>query len=656
MTTQKELQREYDRIVEQTLRKLKKTKPLTKQKLAKALFDANKAYWTSRLFIIDNSAVNEAENVAIALAAPYANAAQTFSDRVRNIYAGYESAFSLTHKDAKELLDKVVYDRTIAENLKTVAEGLTDEEEKQRILAEISAPAYRYRLQRAEKLTEQAQSVCDAIAKREVRTDRAFLQTQTEKAYNITIDDVKPSDTILESIEPIQLRFNEMPKASEPVQDFTPTTDKGVLDSFSLVPESNVREIVNTDWSGHEFSERIWNNTGELANEVKQVLIEGELTGASEADMAAKIAERFQVGMHKARRVVRTEQNYCINQAEMKGLKDAGYDSYEYCSLHEERDCDICDALDGKVFKFADAAVGINMPPIHPFCRCRITAPEETLEDLERELDEMIDSWNIPEGMSLDEFVERVNNGELEEIRAEQNSTQESVEKNIDYMSKSFRPDYSQETKDLIIDDIPIPVKSVENSRFIIVTDIDATRRDKAVRLVEKQLEAIEAKIPEGFQIPKIAVVDFDKHGLNTSAIAGYHKGSDTIYFNSRYNTREKIIDFVMGTKDQFANKTEFAPILHELGHKEYEKCVKTLAKSENMSYNKAKEIIDDRIYTHIHRNNNDGSYLRNNVSKYADIGFLEHHYSEIAAECFSVYNENQNAHDIIDVMRGVDL
>lgn len=41
------------------------------------------------------------------------------------------------------------------------------------------------------------------------------------------------------------------------------------------------------------------------------------MTGASEAKIAAKIEERFQVGMYKARRVVRTESNYCINQADI---------------------------------------------------------------------------------------------------------------------------------------------------------------------------------------------------------------------------------------------------------------------------------------------------------------------------------------------------
>lgn len=431
----KQLDSEYDCAISETLAKLKKKKPLTKHKLAELFFKANKAYWAARLALLDSEAVDSADRLAMSLAVPYATAAQTFSDRVRNIYAGYQSAFDLTQKDAKELLDKVVYDRTIAESLQKIAENMPDGEDKARILAEISAPAYRYRLQRAEQLAEQAKEVCNNIARGEIDADRKFLQTETEKAYNITVDEAlrgTPADAILDEIlpEPIQLRFNEMPKASEPVQDFTPTEDKGVLDSFSLTSTKHVSEITETDWKGRNFSDSVWNNTDKLAQEIKQVLIEGELTGKSEADMAAKIVERFEVGMHAARRVVRTESNYCTNQAELKGMKDAGFDEYEFISLGEEAEdvCRVCDDLDGQRFKIADAVVGVNCPPMHPFCRCKVTTPQQTEEDIQREIDERIDSWNIPEGMSLDEFIERVNNGELEQIRAEQEKSAESVD------------------------------------------------------------------------------------------------------------------------------------------------------------------------------------------------------------------------------------
>ena len=414
--TEKELRRilgaEYDRAIKETMSTL--TLPITKEKLIAALLKANKLYWVRRLSQIDTFFTANAEACAAALAVPYIAASKTFADRVKSIYTAYESAFDLSHKDAKELLNKVVYDRSIAESLRKIADDMPDGEEKTRILAEISAPAYRYRLERAEAMCKQAQEVCDEIAVGEVSAVREFLQTETERAYNLTVEgftEPTPADTIIESIapEPIQLRFNEMPKASEPVRELTPTpVQTGVHDSFTLVSEKNVREIVEHDWSGREFSKSIWNHTDDLAKEIKQVLIEGELTGASEVDMTAKIAERFDVAMGRARCVVRTESNYCTNQAELKALKGAGIEFYEYAALHDERISEICDALNGKTFPLKDAVVGVNYPPMHPNCRSSVMPVLQTEDDLDRELEEMMRQAGAPEDMSLEDFVEHL--------------------------------------------------------------------------------------------------------------------------------------------------------------------------------------------------------------------------------------------------------
>ena len=432
-----QLAEEYDRIIAETLRKLKRKKPLTREKIAKALFKANKAYWTARLALLDDDAVVEAERVARVLAVPYAHAAEELSDQVRRVFSGYQSAFNLTQKDAEELLEHVVYDRSVAENLRTMAAAVTDSEEKTRIMAELSAPAYRYRMQRAEQIAKNAQETLESIARNEVRTDRAFMQTEIEKAYNISLDEsqlLPPSNAVIIDLSgQSPQNTGYMPRAEEPVRDFTPTTDRGIMDSFTLVNDKAVREIIDHEWKDGNFSERIWSNTDELAREVKQVLLEGELTGASEAKMAAKIEERFHVGMYKARRVVRTESNYCINQAELKGMKDAGFDEYEFISLGENAEdvCDTCDDLDGERFKISEAAVGVNCPPMHPFCRCKVTTPQETLEDIQADIERMLEGTSIEEiEQRLDQMI--AEREALPESDSTLNSAQEAVQKTID--------------------------------------------------------------------------------------------------------------------------------------------------------------------------------------------------------------------------------
>lgn len=403
----KQLDAEYDRIIDDTLHRLAKKTNLTRQMIAKALMEAEKAYWTYRLALFDTTALVEAERVAKAIAIPYAHAAQELADQVRRVYSGYRSAFELTQKDANDLLQHVVYNRSIADNLRTMAAALPEGDEKTRIMAEISAPAYRYRMQRAEVIAKNAQETLESIAKNEVKTDRVFLQTEIEKAYNITIDEalkLPPSDAVIVDLAQQAPSPGYMPRAEQAIKDFTPTTERGIMDSFSLVNEKAVKEIIDHEWKGSNFSGRIWSDTDALAREVKEVLLEGELTGASEAKMAAKIADRFQTSMYKARRVIRTESNYAINQAERKGMEAAGYDEYEFITIGENGDniCDTCDDLNGEVFKFSEAAIGVNFPPMHPFCRCKITTPRRTEADIQADIDRLLG------GMSMEELANRL--------------------------------------------------------------------------------------------------------------------------------------------------------------------------------------------------------------------------------------------------------
>ena len=92
----------------------------------------------------------------------------------------------------------------------------------------------------------------------------------------------------------------------------------------------------------------------------------------------------------------------------------------------------------------------------------------------------------------------------------------------VEYMSNSFRPHYGDK-QTLRVESIAMDVREVRNSSFDMVTDTE-NQRNKAVRLAEKTFEKIQKDLPETFRLPKIAVVDFEKQGLNANAIGGYHE------------------------------------------------------------------------------------------------------------------------------------
>ena len=80
----------------------------------------------------------------------------------------------------------------------------------------------------------------------------------------------------------------------------------------------------------------------------------------------------------------------------------------------------------------------------------------------------------------------------------------------------------------------------------------------------------------------------------------------------------------------------------------------KTLQIKGKISYNKAKENIDSRIYDFVHDNKNDDIlFLHNKLSGYADNGYSMNHYTEIIAECWSVKGENEVADALLEIIRG---
>lgn len=221
-----------------------------------------------------------------------------------------------------------------------------------------------------------------------------------------------------------------------------------------------------------------------------------------------------------------------------------------------------------------------------------------------------------------------------------------------DYMSR-FTPKYSDQAT-LTSGNAHMNVKKVANSRYQMYADADTDRKNKAVRLTEKTLSAIQPELPEDFQIPKVAVVDFRQHHLNPNAIAGYDKTTDTMYMNSIYDSSEKISEYVNRLPGWFANTTEHAPILHELGHKFYEDCIKRLAISENIGYNESKKKIDRRIFAYVEKQKN-STFVKDKLSLYAHEGWQSGKFTEIIAECFSARTENAVAAEIIALLNWSD-
>ena len=137
--------------------------------------------------------------------------------------------------------------------------------------------------------------------------------------------------------------------------------------------EKRVQEVLNSVWcDGQNWSGRIWKNKALLVTRLEQGLIGCIARGVSKDTLVEQIKSDFNTGFYNADRLVRTELTYVQNQSCLNRYKDCGIKEFQFLAEIDSRTSQICQELNGKVFKMKDAEVGENVPPIHVFCRSTI--------------------------------------------------------------------------------------------------------------------------------------------------------------------------------------------------------------------------------------------------------------------------------------------
>jgi SPP1 gp7 family putative phage head morphogenesis protein len=144
--------------------------------------------------------------------------------------------------------------------------------------------------------------------------------------------------------------------------------------NFSKIDNGTVQQMINGVWcaDGKTWSQRIWNNTENLAQTLNEELVNCVVTGKKTDDLLKLLQEKFNVSYRQAESLVRTEIAHIQVQAAAQRYKDYGLEEYEYFADTDEKTCPICGKLDGKKFKYLEMKIGENAPPLHTNCRCDI--------------------------------------------------------------------------------------------------------------------------------------------------------------------------------------------------------------------------------------------------------------------------------------------
>lgn len=179
--------------------------------------------------------------------------------------------------------------------------------------------------------------------------DRATIEKEYKKMSKLIIDISKGEAASQEKI--IEELLSTVVKETFSFYNY----NKGLKD---------VKKIIDSNFKGKHFSKRIWGNEKEVAkhlNKKAQDFLKGKV---NVNQIRKDIEKTFNTSAYNSKRLVETEVSRCEDEAFRRFCKETGVKKIKRNEILDNRICDECKAIDGKIFDL-DKAPGI----IHPLCR-----------------------------------------------------------------------------------------------------------------------------------------------------------------------------------------------------------------------------------------------------------------------------------------------
>lgn len=171
--------------------------------------------------------------------------------------------------------------------------------------------------------------------------------------------------------------------------------------TVKVLTDKTMEEALSYNWSGKEFSKRIWGHQEATRRAIRKELERSFAVGRSIHKTSREIVKVTNVPLSRAEALVRTEANFFHNAAAHRGYSDAGIDRYEILATLDSRTSEICRDQDGEIYAEKDYKPGKNAPPFHVRCRSTTIPYFDESEYMEHEqrqsADGLIDSVTYEE-------------------------------------------------------------------------------------------------------------------------------------------------------------------------------------------------------------------------------------------------------------------
>lgn len=307
----------------------------------------------------------------------YDKAIADINSDIKKIFNKYAIEYKLSKTEARQLLNSYIHVKDL-KSIRDKIKYIQDEDLKKYLMAQLNYSPYKARITRLEALKESIYINTKLLSQEEFKLSTSDYIDNMNEAYYRNIFDIQKG---------IGLGF-----------------------TFSEMPIDFIKEVLRNKWSGENYSKRIWNNTDVLANRLEEVITSGLMSGANSRKMAKELNDLTNYGKFASERLIRTETTYVTNMAEIESYKECDVKKCVFLATLDLRTSKICRKMDGKILIVGKAKPGVNLPPLHPFCRSTTIAylGKGTLETLQRRArDPVIGKNYIINNMNYNEWYEK---------------------------------------------------------------------------------------------------------------------------------------------------------------------------------------------------------------------------------------------------------
>lgn len=427
-------------------------------------------YWLERNIADEEAMHRSLDAKEKAILSAYQQANNYLDKEINKIYKRYLDKTGMSEDEVRKILNGTASLEDIAE-LNRMARDISDKEIQQQAKDYLKGMAVKARITHLEMLVGKSYMTIKQVADVQLSTQTDFyidvihdaydtaaneaIIGQTERKLTV-IEGQYPKYVATKSQDKLQIRDASSDKL---IKEVTLQAD-AKIPKFTELSTKYVKNILESDWKGSNYSKRIWGDTDALAKRLEELLTVKTLTGMSQSQMAKALAKEFETSMFVARRLIRTEANYFAGQAKLKAWREHGVAEYVLIAVLDFRTSLICREIDGKRFKIEEAQVNVNYPPLHPFCR---TVPaayfgERTLDGKRQAIDRVT-------GKTM-EITQRTNYAEWEKLLIERHGKQdvETAKKKV----KNYNADLNQfrRYKNVLKDDVPKTLDDFQTLKY----------------------------------------------------------------------------------------------------------------------------------------------------------------------------------------------